>query len=111
MSAETTVTVSRTDEGRYTAVDAETGAFGEGDSKIDALTDLLELLRAIQRVESTNANLEVVGRTAEQSTPTESEADPVDRYERLSSRVQERFRDEDVDEAVVEDAIEWARSQ
>ena len=30
-------------------------------------------------------------------------------YDRLSQQVQERFEREDIDENVVEDAIEWAR--
>jgi len=32
-------------------------------------------------------------------------------YEELSQSIQKRFREENVDEEVVEDAIEWAREQ
>ena len=32
-------------------------------------------------------------------------------YEQLSQSIQKRFREENVDEDVVEDAIEWAREQ
>lgn len=110
MSAETTVTVTKSGDGHYTAVDAETGAFGEGDSKIDALADLLELLQALQKIERTNARLESSPPVDDRVT-ARSDEDPVETYKRLSTRVQQRFRDENVDEDIVEDAIEWARTQ
>lgn len=110
MSAETTVTVTRSDDGRYTAVDAETGAFGEGDSKVDALADLLELLQAFRKVEEASSKTAAdTGIRAETSVDTDT--GPVERYERLSARVQNRVDEEDLADDVVEDAIEWARSQ
>jgi molybdenum-dependent DNA-binding transcriptional regulator ModE len=110
MSAETTVTVSRNDDGRYTAVDAETGAFGEGESKVDALADLLELLQAFRKIEEASSKADVETGT-QVEVPVDTNSDPLEQYERLSDRIQQRVRDEDVDEAVVEDAIEWARSR
>ena len=112
MSGETTVMVTRTDDGRYTAVDAETGAFGEGNSKVDALADLLELLQALQKIEEASSRL-----GADAESPVEdrfrvrSDDDPQEAYERLSTRVQQRVREENVDKDVLEDAIEWARRQ
>jgi bifunctional DNA-binding transcriptional regulator/antitoxin component of YhaV-PrlF toxin-antitoxin module len=32
-------------------------------------------------------------------------------YTKLSKSIQERFQKEDVDESIVEDAVEWAREQ
>lgn len=100
MSTETTVDVSRRRDGRFTAVEAETGTTGEGDTPAEALASLA---RALATAEET-ARIEAILDDAEESSTTAE-------FIEISRTVQERFEDEGVEEGDVTDAIEWARSQ
>lgn len=82
-------TVEITEEdGRYTAVDSETGASGTGDSRAAALAALALRLGTAEGGEGSDAMLRA-----------------------LSERVQQQFAEEGVTEDDVDDAIAWARSQ
>lgn len=80
------------DDGEYTAVDTETGAAGVGSSKALALAALAVRLGS-----------EEEGATEERDATADVEA--------LSARISDRFEEEGVTEADVEDAVAWARSE
>lgn len=84
-----TVEISEED-GEYTAVDLETGTAGVGRSRASALAALAVRLGADEESASTDSTAEL---------------------EALAERTRERFDEEDVTEADVEDAIAWARSE
>lgn len=112
---------------RITVVDETTGLSGEGETYPDALVNLIERLRASEKlrqqlseiddlaeqadaIETIAQELDEVHDTAEivrQLQETESAA----AFIRLASETQERFEDEDVDKETVDEAIEWARSE
>lgn len=100
MSTKTTVDISRRRDGRFTAVEAETGATGEGDTPTEALASLA---RALATAEETARIEEILNDSEESST--------IGEFIEISRTVQERFEDEEVDEDDVTEAIEWARSQ
>lgn len=79
----------REKDGVYTAVDAETGERGKGETRALALAALAVRLHD------------------EDGRP--EDVDPKVALQLLSSRVQARFEDEEVSEDDVEDAISWAR--
>lgn len=84
----TTTTIEvREEDGRYTAVDAETGVSATAPSKAEALLELSSLLLSDSEV-----------------------SDYRSLYESLSEEVQERFDEKGIDEEAVEEAVEWARS-
>lgn len=91
--SETTVRITESD-GRFTAVDVETGASGTGESRSMALVALATALEG------------AVGVAAESR-----EADSRAELAALAERTRRRFEEADVTEADVEDAIEWARSE
>lgn len=86
-----TVEVNEREGGGYTVIETDTGALGEGETLADALEQLVENLRKIER--------------------GEEETDPEATYERVADRVRRRFEEEEVTEEDIEDAIEWARSE
>lgn len=86
-----TVEVTRSDDGDYTAMHAATGASAEGETEADALAALAEVLRA--------------------GTIVEAHDDPQTLVNRVSGRVQRRVREKGADEDIVKEAIEWARSE
>ena len=99
MSTKTTVDVSERQDGRFTAVEAETGATGEGDTPAEALASLARALATVEEKDRIEAILD----SGKSSTAAE--------FIEISRTVKERFEDEEVDENDVTDAIEWARSQ
>jgi len=87
-------TVEITEEdGRYTAVDSETGATGVGESRALALAALA--LRLGERDDDIAVD----------------DADTETALRALGARVRHRFEEEGVAEDDVDDAIAWARSQ
>lgn len=84
-------TVEITEEdGRYTAVDLETGTSGVGDSRAMALAALAVRLGAEEGSDA---------------------GDPKAELRALAQRTRRRFEERDVTEDDVEDAIAWARSE
>lgn len=94
MSTQTSIEITR-DDGRYTAVDAETGTVGSGKTRAMALIALGAALGGAVGFES--------GEVSEIN-------DPKAELRELSEQTQERFEEENVTEKDVEDAIKWARS-
>jgi len=87
-------TVEITEEdGRYTAVDSETGTTGVGESRALALAALA--LRLDER----------------EGEVTTEDLDTETALRALSARVSARFEEEGVTEDDIDDAIAWARSQ
>ncbi|WP_049929868.1 hypothetical protein [Halosimplex carlsbadense] len=87
-------TVEITEEdGRYTAVDSETGVSGVGKSRALALAAL-----ALQ-LDDRDGDI------------TAEDADTETTLRALGARVRHRFEEEGVTEEDVDDAIAWARSQ
>lgn len=80
------------DDGTYTAVDVESGAFGTGKTKAMALVALATALE-----EGT------IGSAGEDDVAAELRA--------LSTEVQHQFRVAGVTEEDVDEAIKWARSR
>jgi hypothetical protein len=76
------------DGGEYTAVDSETGAVGQGDSRATALAALAVRLGSDERSVDSKTQLATV-----------------------AERTQRRFDAEDVTPEDVADAIAWARSE
>lgn len=81
------------DDGLFTAVDLETGAAGQGESKAMALMALATALGG--------------GVSLGTGVP----ADDKEALRALAARVRNRFDEAGVDEADVDEAIRWARSQ
>lgn len=100
MSTKTTVDVSERQDGRFTAVEAETGTTGEGDTPAEALASLA---RTLASAEETTRIEKILGDEEKSSNAAE--------FIEISRTVQERFEDEEVEEDDVTDAIKWARSQ
>jgi hypothetical protein len=87
-------TVEITEEdGRYTAVDSETGVSGVGKSRALALAALAF------RLDERDGDI------------TAEDADAGTALRALGTRVRHRFEEEGVTEEDVDDAITWARSQ
>lgn len=110
-----------------TVVDETTGLSGEGDTYPDALVDLIEHLRASEKLRQ---QLSEIDELAEQAALIEEVAEEIDdihetatlvnqlqdmestaRFIRLASETQERFEADEIDKEVVNEAIEWARSE
>ena len=90
MSSKSTVEISRRSDGRYRAVDSETGSMGEGETRIDALGELVARLER------------------ESGARTEN---PAVAFRDVSARAQRRFQEQGLEQEAIEDAIEWARSE
>ena len=112
---------------RITVVDETTGLSGEGETYPDALVSLIEHLRASEKLRQQLGDIDEL---AEQAATIESVAAEIDELQetatlvqqlqemestaafiRLASETQERFEAEDVAEDIVDEAIEWARSE
>ena len=112
---------------RITVVDETTGLSGEGDTYSDALVNLIEHLRASEKLRQ---QLNDIDELAEQAARIEDVAEAIDdihetatlvsqlqdmestaRFIRLASETQERFEGVAIDKDVVDEAIEWARSE
>lgn len=110
-----------------TVVDETTGLSGKGETYSDALVSLIEHLRASEKLRQ---QLTEIDDLAKQAALIEDVAQDIDkihdtaklvsqlqemestaRFIRLASDTQERFEAEEVDEDVVDEAIEWARSE
>lgn len=86
-----TVEITEREGGGYSAVETETGAFGEGETLADALEKLAESLRRAETRDDTG--------------------DPEATYAEVAAEVRERFEAQEISEEDVQDAIEWARSE
>ena len=112
---------------RITVVDETTGLSGEGETYPEALVNLIEHLRASEKLRQ---QLSDINELAEQAALIEDVAEDIDdihktatlvrqlqemestaRFVRLASETQERFDAEGVDRDTVDEAIEWARSE
>ena len=112
---------------RITVVDETTGLSGEGETYPEALVNLIEHLRASEKLRQ---QLSDIDELAEQAALIEDVAEDIDdihktatlvrqlqemestaRFVRLASETQERFDAEGVDRDTVDEAIEWARSE
>lgn len=112
---------------RITVVDETTGLSGDGDTYPDALVSLIEQLRASEKLRKQLAEIDEL---ADQAAVIESVAEEIGELQetvkvvrqlqemestaefiRLASDTQDRFEAEGVDEDVVDEAIEWARSE
>lgn len=112
---------------RITVVDETTGLSGNGETYSDALVSLIEQLRASEKLRQ---QLSEIDDLAEQAAVIETVADEIGElhdtaklvsqlqemestaeFIRLASDTQDRFEAEGVDEDVVDEAIEWARSE
>lgn len=97
-----------------TVIDVETGAAGEGETYPEALENLAELLRAISGIADAASELgdhEEGRATAERAVDSLEDMRATSEFIQLAEATRERFEAEDVDEAVIDEAIEWARSQ
>jgi len=112
---------------RITVVDETTGLSGEGETYPEALVNLIEHLRASEKLRQ---QLSDINELAEQAALIEDVAEDIDdihktatlvrqlqemestaAFIRLASETQERFDAEGVDRDTVDEAIEWARSE
>lgn len=112
---------------RITVVDETTGLSGEGETYPDALVNLIEHLRASEKLRQ---QLSDIDELAEQAAAIETLAAEIDELQdtatlvrqlqemestamliQLANETQERFEAEDIDEDTVDEAIEWARSE
>jgi len=112
---------------RITVVDETTGLSGEGETYPEALVNLIEHLRASEKLRQ---QLSDINELAEQAALIEDVAEDIDdihktatlvrqlqemestaAFIRLASETQERFEAKGVDEETVHETIEWARSE
>lgn len=107
MGTKTTVEVSEDADGRVKAVEAASGATGEGDSIAEALT---ELARKIARIQDDVASLAEAGSVDLPITDPDPSPDGFEFLE-LGREVKRRFEEEGVTEEDVDEAIERARSR
>lgn len=120
MSADTTVEVSKRRNGRYTAVDTETGDSAEGETRAEALAKLARRMATLteatdeldELVDSITTLSEAMAVIDELAAPETTEIlSPASEFASRSRDVQQRFDDEDVTDDDVAEAIEWARSE
>lgn len=134
MSTSPRVEITQEEDGWFKAVDEDTGTEIRARSKIEALVAITSTLQALDDVHRTVEK----ARDVRDRLETMREADDtarelrelveamdevirtvdriesgelLDRYEGISTSVQQRARDENVDEDVVSEAIEWARER
>lgn len=111
----TDTSIRKVERGDHVAViDVETGATGEGKTYPEALEDLAQVLRAIGNLAETAEDLEELGDAAsdtELAVESLESMQNTSKFIRLAQQTQERFEQENVDEEVIDEAIEWARSE
>lgn len=97
-----------------TVIDLETGAAGEGESYPEALENLAGLLRAISGIAEAASDFRddvEGGSTAHRAADSLEDMRAPSEFNQLAEETRERFEAEDVEEELLDEAIERVRSE